>query len=156
MNDWNNIEISNIEDDELQDVNHVHDHAVVQDIAAQLHSDFIQNSPHLSEVRSRHQQVLVASGMLPESNLAEEHPELALQWFVEELNGRLVTDGLELPMHGMSIDDIKVESIQLESGQHWARIRLDIDQGGFERQFPIPHQGIKHATFLEGRLRLRW
>ncbi|MDA0715884.1 MAG: hypothetical protein O2866_05415 [archaeon] len=156
MNEWNNIEILETEEDDVLLVNNVHDQAIERRLAEQFHSDFIQNSPHLSEVRSRHQQVLVASGMLPESHLAEEHPELALQWIVEELNGKLVTDGLELPMHGMSIHDIKVESIQLESGQQLGRIRLDIDQGGFQRQFPIPHQGIKRVTFIDGRLKLRW
>ena len=55
---------------------------------SELHAAFEMSGDHLSEVRDRHTMMLVTSGELPESHIADIAPERRLNWIVEELNGK--------------------------------------------------------------------
>lgn len=156
MNEWKEIEISQTLDDEESSLQTEESTDRIFQPAEQKFSEFIQQSPHLNEVRSRHNQVLVAAGLQPESHILQQNPDMALQWFVDELNGAFITDGLELPMHGMTLDHINLETTQLDDGQILGRLRLEIENGSLERTFPVPRDGIRNVSFVNGLLRLRW
>ena len=68
-----------------------------------LHTNFWQEANHLKEVENRHLQVLVSSGMIPEEHIANTEPSRKLDWFVNELNGRINPDGLSIPLKGLEI-----------------------------------------------------
>ena len=61
-----------------------------------LHTNFWQEANHLKEVENRHLQVLVSSGMIPEEHIANTEPSRKLDWFVNELNGKINPDGLSI------------------------------------------------------------
>lgn len=156
MNEWKEIEISDTLDSDESSNQAEKSPNRIQQLAEIKFNEFIQQSPHLNEVRSRHQQVLVASGLQPESQVLQQNPDMALKWFVDELNGEFITDGLELPMHGMTIDSIKLETTQLDDGHVLGRLRLESENGPLERTFPIPTESIRNVSFVNGFLRLRW
>ena len=76
--------------------------------AASLQAEFETSSSHLEEVRQRHTEVLVTAGMLPETGLAEIHPERALAWVVQGINGRMNPDGLTIPLLGTTEEAIQL------------------------------------------------
>lgn len=156
MNEWKEIEISQTLDNDESSSQSEDSPDHIHLPAEQKFNEFIQQSPHLNEVRSRHHQVLVAAGLQPESHILQQNPDMALQWFVDELNGEFTTDGLELPMHGMTLEHIKLETTQLDEGYVLGRLRLEIDDGSLERTFPVPKEGIRNVSFVNGFLRLRW
>ena len=67
---------------------------------SELHAAFEMSGDHLTEVRDRHTMMLVTSGELPETHMADIAPERRLDWVIEELNGRRHSDGLSIPLHG--------------------------------------------------------
>ena len=157
MSEWEPMNIG-LEDDEQEPLPQPDEKSQTRESAAHtMHGEFVLQTEHLTEVRYRHHQVLVASGLLPESNLAEQHPELALKWFIDELNGNMITDGLELPMHGATLNDVELHTTLLNDGQHVGKLSIKNEEINIEKMFPIPDpNGLRSATFIEGKLRLRW
>jgi hypothetical protein len=111
----------------------------------------------MTEVQMNHQRVLVASGMIPESHLAEIEPERSLAWMVEQLHGTINPDGLIIPLHGADNSDIEVSTLNDETQR---QLRLIVKEAGHDdltRILPLPAQaGEIQAHFINGRLHLRW
>ena len=124
-----------------------------------LHTNFWQEANHLKEVENRHLQVLVSSGMIPEEHIANTEPSRKLDWFVKELNGRINSDGLSIPLKGLEIDDIEI--YQMKTGED-TQIKLKfIEKDGqeLERVLNIPSNNSEsaiQANFFNNRLYLRW
>ena len=126
--------------------------------AANLQAAFETSSSHLDEVRARHTEVLVTAGMLPETGLADRHPERALAWIVESINGRMNPDGLTVPLLGTTEEAIR---LHVKNTEDATLVKLDIhDPNGppLVRELPLPAEASEtlQATFVEGRLHLRW
>ena len=126
--------------------------------AATLQALFESSNDHLADVRQRHTEVLITAGMLPESGLAEHHPERALAWVVEGINGRLNPDGLTVPLLGTHEDAIQLHVKQTEEA---TLVRLDIEDSegpNLVRELPLPAGAASTlaANFSNGRLTLRW
>ena len=126
--------------------------------AATLQALFESSNDHLADVRQRHTEVLITAGMLPESGLAEHHPERALAWVVEGINGRLNPDGLTVPLLGTHEDAIQLHVKQTEEA---TLVRLDIEDSegpNLVRELPLPAEAASTlaANFTNGRLTLRW
>ena len=119
---------------------------------SELHAAFEMSGDHLSEVRDRHTMMLVTSGELPESHIADIAPERRLDWIVEELNGKMHTNGLSIPLLGADL-----ESIDLSKGELDGHSILKLKIGNFERKLPLPSEvdSIK-ATMSDGILNLSW
>ena len=119
---------------------------------SELHAAFEMSGDHLSEVRDRHTMMLVTSGELPESHIADIAPERRLDWIVEELNGKRHTNGLSIPLLGADL-----ESIDLSKGELDGHSILKLKIGNFERKLPLPSEvdSIK-ATMSDGILNLSW
>ena len=124
-----------------------------------MHTNFWQEANHLKEVENRHLQVLVSSGMIPEEHIANTEPSRKLDWFVNELNGRINPDGLSIPLKGLEIDDIEI--YQMKTGED-TQIKLKfIEKDGqeLERVLNIPSNNSEsaiQANFFNNRLYLRW
>jgi len=123
----------------------------------QLHAEFHIEANHLSEVQMNHQRVLVASGMIPESHLAEIEPERRLAWMVDQLHGTVNPDGLTIPLHGADESDIQISTLNDEAQR---QLRIVVKEAGHDdllRVLPIPAEaGEIRAHFINGRLHLRW
>lgn len=126
--------------------------------AAILQAAFETASTHLDEVRARHTEVLVTAGMLPETGLADRHPERALALIVEAINGRMDPDGLTIPLLGTHEEAIQ---LHVKTTEQATLVKLDIkDSEGpaLIRELPLPADAnaTLQATFIQGRLHLRW
>lgn len=124
-----------------------------------LHRDFWQNANHLAEVEERHKQVLVSSGMIPESHLAATEPSRKLNWFVEELNGRVNPDGLSIPLKGLEIDDISIQKKTEDNETAIKFIFTEKDGSELERVVSINHDDFGaefSANFFNNWLHIRW
>ena len=119
---------------------------------SELHAAFEMSGDHLSEVRDRHTMMLVTSGELPESHIADIAPERRLNWIVEELNGKRHSNGLSIPLLGADL-----ESIDISKGELDGHSILKLKIGNFERKLPLPSEvdSIK-ATMSDGILNLSW
>lgn len=119
---------------------------------SELHAAFEMSGDHLAEVRDRHTMMLVTSGELPESHIADIAPERRLNWIVEELNGKRHSNGLSIPLLGADI-----ESIDISKGELDGHSILKLKIGNFERKLPLPSEvdSIK-ATMSDGILNLNW
>jgi hypothetical protein len=126
--------------------------------AATLQAEFEQTSSHLDEVKQRHLEVLVTAGMLPETGLAETHPERALQWVVSGINGRLHPDGLSIPLLGAHPEHVLLETKVTDQNTVVQLTVRDGDAPDLVRELPLPLEAATtlEATFVEGRLHLRW
>ena len=130
----------------------------LQTDAPTLQANFEASANHLEEVRLRHTEVLVTAGMLPETGLAEQHPERALAWVVNGINGRMNPDGLTIPLLGAEENAIQLHVKETEEA---TLVKLDVqDPEGpnLVREFPLPTEaaGSLSADFSHGRLTLRW
>lgn len=119
---------------------------------SELHAAFEMSGDHLAEVRDRHTMMLVTSGELPESHIADIAPERRLNWIVEELNGKRHSNGLSIPLLGADIESIDISKGELD-GHSILRLKI----GNFERKLPLPSEvdSIK-ATMSDGILNLNW
>lgn len=119
---------------------------------SELHAAFEMSGDHLSEVRDRHTMMLVTSGELPESHIADIAPERRLNWIVEELNGKRHSNGLSIPLLGADL-----ESIEISKGELDGHSTLKLKIGNLERKLPLPSEvdSIK-ATMSDGILNLNW
>ena len=119
---------------------------------SELHAAFEMSGDHLAEVRDRHTMMLVTSGELPESHIADIAPERRLNWIVEELNGKRHSNGLSIPLLGADIESIDISKGELD-GHSILRLKI----GNFERKLPLPTEvdSIK-ATMSDGILNLDW
>jgi hypothetical protein len=126
--------------------------------AATLQAEFESIPNHLTEVKQRHMEVLVTAGMLPETGLAEVHPERALEWVLNGINGRLNPDGLTIPLLGAQPDQVHLQTKTTEEG---TVVQLSIEDGDalpLVRDLPLPAEAGEHlqASFIDGHLHLRW
>ena len=139
MEEWEEVEIETVSDG-------------LDASPSELHAAFEMSGDHLSEVRDRHTMMLVTSGELPETHMAEIAPERRLDWVIDELNGRSHSDGLSIPLHGA-----EMENIDLTKGELDGHSTLKLKVGTFERKLPIPAdiENIK-ANFTDGILNIRW
>ena len=119
---------------------------------SELHAAFEMSGDHLAEVRDRHTMMLVTSGELPESHIADIAPERRLNWIVKELNGKRHSNGLSIPLLGADL-----ESIDISKGELDGHSILKLKIGNFERKLPLPSEvdSIK-ATMSDGILNLSW
>ena len=119
---------------------------------SELHAEFEMTGDHLAEVRDRHTMMLVTSGELPESHMADIAPERRLNWMVKELNGNLTSNGLTIPLHGANMD-----SIQLSKGELEGHSILKLQVGEFKRKLPLPKEVDSiQATIHQGVLNISW
>ena len=100
----------------------------------------------------------MTAGMLPETGLSERHPERALAWVVEGINGRLDPDGLSIPLLGTNEEAIQ---LHVKATDEATLVKLDIDDSEgapLVREFPLPADAnaTLQATLSQGRLHLRW
>ena len=139
MEEWEEVEIETVSDG-------------LDASPSELHAAFEMSGDHLSEVRDRHTMMLVTSGELPETHMAEIAPERRLDWVIDELNGSRHSDGLSIPLHGAGM-----ENIDLTKGELDGHSTLKLKVGTFERNLPIPAdiENIK-ANFTDGILNIRW
>ena len=156
MDEWTALMLHEDKEDEPREQQQIPQGLTVD--AATLQAEFDGLSSHLDEVRRRHVEVLVTAGMLPETGLAELHPDRALQWMVESINGRLDADGLSIPLFGVDYADITLHT--KETPSH-TLVQLTVDDGDsptFVRELPLPLEAKQslHAHFINGRLHLRW
>ena len=119
---------------------------------SELHAAFEISGDHLAEVRDRHTMLLVTSGELPESHIADIAPERRLNWIIDEMNGKMHADGLSIPLHGAEVD-----SIDLSKGELEGHSILKLKIGNFERKLPLPTEveSIK-ASLNDGVLNVLW
>ena len=119
---------------------------------SELHAAFEISGDHLAEVRDRHTMMLVTSGEIPESHIADIAPERRLNWIVEEMNGKRHNYGLSIPLLGAEL-----ESIDLTKGELEGHSVLKLKIGDFERKLPLPTkvESIK-ASMKNGILDVRW
>ena len=120
---------------------------------SELHAAFEISGDHLNEVRDRHTMMLVSSGEIPESHLAEIAPERRLNWIVDELNGERHTNGLTIPLLGAEASSIDLAKGEIE-GHSILKLRVGEN---FVRNLPLPADidSIK-ATLKGGVLDLSW
>ena len=119
---------------------------------SELHAAFEISGDHLAEVRDRHTMMLVTSGEIPESHIADIAPERRLNWIVEEMNGKRHNHGLSIPLLGAEL-----ESIDLTKGELEGHSVLKLKIGDFERKLPLPTkvESVK-ASMENGILDVRW
>ena len=124
-----------------------------------LHTNFWQEANHLKEVENRHLQVLVNSGMIPEEHIANTEPSRKLDWFVNELNGKINPDGLSIPLKGLEIDDIEIYQMKTDEDTQIKLKFIEEDGQELERVLNIPSDNSEsaiQANFFNNRLYLRW
>ena len=156
MDDWLHMEI-----DTTPPVNEEHLEASLDGLeveASMLQAQFDSSSLHLEEVRQRHAEVLVTAGMLPETGLAAQHPERALSWVVNSINGRVNPDGLTIPLLGAELQQIQLKTKHTEET---TLVQLRVEAGELPplvRELPLPAEAASslQATFVDGQLHLRW
>ena len=156
MEEWKPLDIAT--DEPLSEEQPQPTNEGLQTDALTLQANFETSANHLEEVRLRHTEVLVTAGMLPETGLAEQHPERALAWIVNGINGRLNPDGLTIPLLGAEEEAIQLHVKETEEA---TVVKLDVrDPAGpnLVREFPLPTEaaGSLSADFSHGRLTLRW
>ena len=139
MEEWEEIEIQAVSDG-------------LDASPSELHAVFEITGDHLAEVRDRHTMMLVASGELPESHIADIAPERRLDWMVKELNGNIHSNGLTIPLYGANMD-----SIHISRGELDGHSILKLQVGEFVRKLPIPaDSGSIDASLNDGVLNIRW
>ena len=139
MAEWEEVEIEAISDG-------------LNATPSELHAAFEMTGDHLAEVRERHTMMLVTSGELPETHMADIAPERRLDWVIEELNGRRHSDGLSIPLHGA-----EMENINLSKGELEGHSTLKLKVGTFERKLPLPADiNTIKASYTDGILNIRW
>tara|TARA_Y100000994_G_scaffold228223_1_gene212340 strand:+ start:579 stop:1001 length:423 start_codon:yes stop_codon:yes gene_type:complete len=140
MEDWEQVEIEVVTDG-------------LDASPSELHAAFEISGDHLNEVRDRHTMMLVSSGEIPESHMAEIAPERRLNWIVDELNGKRHTNGLTIPLHGADSSSIDLAKGEIE-GHSILKLRVGEN---FVRNLPLPADidSIK-ATLKGGVLDLSW
>ncbi len=156
MEEWKPLDIAT--DEPLSEHRPQPTNEGLQTDASTLQANFETSANHLEEVRLRHTEVLVTAGMLPETGLAEQHPERALAWVVNGINGRMNPDGLTIPLLGAEENAIQLHVKETEEA---TLVKLDVqDPEGpnLVREFPLPTEaaGSLSADFSHGRLTLRW
>ena len=139
MEEWEEIEIQAVSDG-------------LDASPSELHAVFEVTGDHLAEVRDRHTMMLVASGELPESHIADIAPERRLDWMVKELNGNIHSNGLTIPLYGANMD-----SVHISRGELDGHSILKLQVGEFVRKLPIPaDSGSIDASLNDGVLNIRW
>ena len=140
MEDWEQVEIEVVTDG-------------LDASPSELHAAFEISGDHLNEVRDRHTMMLVSSGEIPESHMAEIAPERRLNWIVDELNGKRHTNGLTIPLHGADSSSIDLAKGEIE-GHSILKLRVGEN---FVRNLPLPADIDSIKTTLKGGvLDLSW
>lgn len=119
-----------------------------------LHSEHLSGASHLSEVRDMHTKLLVTAGELPESNLADIHPERSLKWMVEELGGTVGQRAVSIPLKGTTLGRVELYRGELHGHPAMKLNLLDIH---WEKTIPLPEEvGQLTATWDSGNLVIEW
>ena len=122
-----------------------------------LHAEFHQQANHLNDVQTMHEEVLVSAGMLPETHIAEVHPDRQLKWMVEALHGKVNPDGLTIPLLGVTAEDVTLFTKKDGEQTMLKLVVQDGDNEPLEREMPLPDTDQEvSANYINGRLHLRW
>jgi hypothetical protein len=156
MDEWTSLDVKTATSAESEAENEVMTGLGID--APALQAAFENRPSHLDEVKQRHLEVLVTAGMLPETGLADVHPDRALAWVVEGINGRVAPDGLTIPLLGTSPEQVHVKTKITEEA---TMVQLTVEDGehpDLVRHLPLPTNAATtlEATFSDGRLHLRW
>lgn len=120
----------------------------------QLHSEHLSNANHLAEVQDIHTRLLVNAGELPESHLAEIHPQRQLEWMVAELGGSVGDRSISIPLRGTSLNRVEVCKGELHGHPAMKLHLLDLD---LEKTIPLPAEvGELTAVWDSGDLHITW
>ena len=159
MTEWELVNLSDSKPDKIvEDLSNTDAGGLESDVE-NLHTNFWQEANHLKEVENRHLQVLVSSGMIPEEHIANTEPSRKLDWFVNELNGRINPDGLSIPLKGLGIDDIEIYQMKTDESTQIKLKFIEKDGQELERVLNIPSNNngsAIQANFFNNRLYLRW
>lgn len=159
MTEWELVNLSDSKPDKIvEDLSNTDAGGLESDVE-NLHTNFWQEANHLKEVENRHLQVLVSSGMIPEEHIANTEPSRKLDWFVNELNGRINPDGLSIPLKGLGIDDIEIYQMKTDESTQIKLKFIEKDGQELERVLNIPsnnNESAIQANFFNNRLYLRW
>ena len=159
MTEWELVNLSDSKPDKIvEDLSNTDAGGLESDVE-NLHTNFWQEANHLKEVENRHLQVLVSSGMIPEEHIANTEPSRKLDWFVNELNGRINPDGLSIPLKGLEIDDIEIYQMKTDESTQIKLKFIEKDGQELERVLNIPsnnNESAIQANFFNNRLYLRW
>ena len=159
MTEWELVNLSDSKPDKIvEDLSNIDAGGLESDVEI-LHTNFWQEANHLKEVENRHLQVLVSSGMIPEEHIANTEPSRKLDWFVNELNGRINPDGLSIPLKGLEIDDIEIYQMRTDEDTQIKLKFIEKDGQELERVLNIPSDNSEsaiQANFFNNRLYLRW
>ena len=159
MTDWEVVDISETKPTTIVKETHNDDVGGLHNEVENLHANFWQEANHLKEVENRHMQVLVSSGMIPEEHIANTEPARKLDWFVNELNGRINPDGLSIPLKGLVIEDIEIYQMKNDDATSIKLKLTEKDGQELERVLNVPSDYSKtpiKANFFNNRLYLRW
>ena len=158
MAEWEQIPLSDDEIVEMSDYDYSTEPNLAKDVQA-IHSEFMAGATHLNDVENLHKQTLVNAGMIPEDHISHTEPSLTLQWFVDELNGKLNPDGLTIPMLGVEYDNVKLFA---KKSSEKTEIKLEITDSIGEKlnrkMFLPDNKGADSlkVNFFNNRLHLRW
>ena len=159
MTEWELVNLSDSKPDKIvEDLSNTDAGGLESDVE-NLHTNFWQEANHLKEVENRHLQVLVSSGMIPEEHIANTEPSRKLDWFVNELNGRINPDGLSIPLKGLGIDDIEIYQMKTDESTQIKLKFIEKDGQELERVLNISsnnNESAIQANFFNNRLYLRW
>ena len=159
MTEWELVNLSDSKPEKIvEDLSNTDAGGLESDVEI-LHTNFWQEANHLKEVENRHLQVLVSSGMIPEEHIANTEPSRKLDWFVNELNGRINPDGLSIPLKGLGIDDIEIYQMKTDESTQIKLKFIEKDGQELERVLNIPSNNngsAIQANFFNNRLYLRW
>jgi len=159
MTEWELVNLSDSKPDKIvEDLSNIDAGGLESDVEI-LHTNFWQEANHLKEVENRHLQVLVSSGMIPEEHIANTEPSRKLDWFVNELNGRINPDGLSIPLKGLGIDDIEIYQMKTDESTQIKLKFIEKDGQELERVLNISSNNSEsaiQANFFNNRLYLRW
>ena len=159
MTEWELVNLSDSKPEKIvEDLSNTDAGGLESDVE-NLHTNFWQEANHLKEVENRHLQVLVSSGMIPEEHIANTEPSRKLDWFVNELNGRINPDGLSIPLKGLGIDDIEIYQMKADESTQIKLKFIEKDGQELERVLNISsnnNESAIQANFFNNRLYLRW
>jgi len=91
--------------------------------------------------------------------LLTTEPSRKLDWFVNELNGRINPDGLSIPLKGLEIDDIEIYQMSTDNDTQIKLKFIEKDGQELERVLNISSDNSEsaiQANFFNNRLYLRW
>jgi len=105
--------------------------------ASEVHSQFLSDLPHMSEVSEAHGKFLGQFGEVPESTVMANSEITSVGELVTELGGSIEGNFMEIPMPSANRRNVVLEVMEAESGTI-ARIIAPSGFGGVLRTFRLP------------------